>query len=135
MRKYRSFIYDFPSEDCGAMAGRLCEAMPRRFWPYFDCLPYGGYRLVLPVRSAALLRLFIDEVEVRGPQRYFLRPGELFVPDWLRPRCERWLASQSRGPAEWSELHQLDVWDEDARAAFHDRYQLALLAFRAGRGG
>jgi hypothetical protein len=133
MRTYRAFVCDFPADDFGAMAGRVCEAVPRRFWPHFDFLPYGGYRLILPIESAALLRLFIDGVEVAGPHRPFLAAGELFVPDRLKFACERWLASQRRGPAKWSELYQLDVWDEGARAAFHDRYQLALLALRAGR--
>lgn len=129
----QSLIYDFPADDGGAMAERVCEAVPRAYWPYFDFAPYGGYRVMLDPISAPLLRLFIGNLGVAGAQHPFLSRGDLFVPNPLRQPCEEWIEREQRGPAAWSELYQLDVWDPRAQASFDSLHQMALAARRAGR--
>jgi hypothetical protein len=133
MNSVRFFVCDFPTDN-GDMAERVRDAVLRGGWTEFDLFPLGGFRLVLDPISATLLRLFIPGVDVAGDQRPYLSPGDLFVPESLRPHCVAWLSQEGRGPGAWSELYRLDVWDEGARAAFARLYHLAFLAWRAGEG-
>ena len=119
MNQWRQFVYAVP-DDGGRRYETLIDALPLRLSRDLTCLPYGGCRLQVADPAAALfLRLSVNGLG--GAEDYpFLDPGDLYVPDGLRRRCERELRTRCRSSATWEALIWAEFRTPEARSSFEE---------------
>lgn len=117
MNQWRQFVYAVP-DDGGRRYEEVIDSLPIRLSRDLTCLPYGGFRLQVAAAAALFLRLAVNGLGVSEEDYPFLEPGDLYVPDGLRRRCERELRTRCQSMAIWEDLIWAEFRTPEARAHF-----------------